>query len=171
MSEQLTHKLIEKITTAFADLPFPGNDNLVGPSYGEEPMLVKEHFSNQSSRESLTPEFIDLDGAFAFFSNEAFRYYISVFMIADISEKLDFNNPVIRLCWPVTPQSENQKIAEVHGGGTIGERAKACFELFTQEQVQAIIAYLNWKLEEDEDDLLIKQALENYWLKHAEKVI
>jgi hypothetical protein len=171
MSEHSILKLIEKITAAFAELPFPGNDNLVGPSYGEETMLVKEHFSNHSSRENLTPAFIDFDGALSFFSNEAFRYYISAFMIADIHEKLDFNNPVIRLCWPVTPQSENQKIAEVHGGGTIGERAKVCFELFTEEQVQAIVAYLNWKLEKDEDDLLIKQALENYWLKRAGKRI
>ena len=83
-------------------------------------------------------------------------------MIADINEQLNFNNPAKRLCWAVTPQSENKKIAEVFGCGTIGERAKACFEKFSEEERRAIVSYLKWKLVKDENDLIIAQALKHY---------
>lgn len=158
-------KLIQKIVQAFSEVEFPGNDNLVAQSYGEEPDLVKNHFSGQGSWNKLTPDFLDFDGALSFFSDEAFRFYIPAFMIADINEKLEYNDPSVRLCWSLTPQSENEKIAKVWGGGTVGERAKECFEDFTEAQVNAIISYLHWKLLQDEDDLIIEQSLKNYWLK------
>jgi hypothetical protein len=159
------NELIQKIVTAFSDAEFPENDHLVNNSYGEEPALVRHHFFGQNKWNSLSPEFMDFDGALSFFSDEAFRFFIPAFMIADINEQLNFNNPAVRLCWAVTPQSENNKIAEVFGGGTIGERAKACFEKFSEEERSAIVSYLKWKLVKDESDLIIAQALKHYWLK------
>lgn len=127
--------------------------------------MVRNHFLGQSNWNKLSPEFIDLDGALSFFSDEAFRFFIPAFMIADINEQLNFNNPAVRLCWSVTPQSENKKIATVFGGSTIGERAKACFKKFSEEERNAIVSYLQWKLVKDENDLTVAQALKNYWLK------
>lgn len=158
-------ELIQKIVTAFSDAEFPGNDNLVNNSYGEEPTLFRVHFFGQNNWNTLSPEFIDFDGALSFFSDEAFRFFLPAFMIADINEQLNFNNPAVRLCWAVTPQSENKKIAEVYGGGSIGERAKACFNKFSVEERNAVVSYLQWKLVKDENDLTVAQALKNYWLK------
>jgi hypothetical protein len=158
-------ELIQKISTAFSDGKFPGNENIVAPSYGEEPELVRAHFYGQSDWENLTPQFLDLDGAISFLSDVAFRFYLPAFMIADINEQLNFNDPSIRLCWAVTPQTENQKIAKVFGSGTIGERAKKCFDEINKEQVNAVVAYLRWKLLQDENNNTIKQALDHYWLK------
>lgn len=167
MNEESNKKeLIQKINTAFLEREFPGNNQLVNNSYGEEPALVRNHFFGQTNWKLLSPEFIDFDGALSFFSDEAFRFYIPAFMISDINEQLNFNNPAVRLCWSVTPQSENKKIAEVYGGGTLGERAKACFNEFSVEEKNAIISYLQWKLVKDENDLIIAQALKNYWLKN-----
>lgn len=166
MNEESNKKeLIQKINTAFLEREFPGNNQLVNNSYGEEPALVRNHFFEQSNWNLLSPEFIDFDGALSFFSDEAFRFYIPAFMIADLNEQLNFNNPAVRLCWSVTPQSENKKIAKVFGGKTIGELAKACFNEFSVEEKNAIISYLQWKLVKDENDLIIAQALTNYWLK------
>ncbi len=166
MTDQSNKKeLIQKIVTAFSDAEFPGNDNLVNNSYGEEPTLVRVHFFGQNNWNTLSPEFIDFDGALSFFSDEAFRFFLPAFMIADINEQLNFNNPAVRLCWAVTPQSENKKIAEVYGGGSIGERAKACFNKFSAEERNAVVSYLQWKLVKDENDLTVAQALKNYWLK------
>lgn len=90
----------------------------------------------------MSAEYLDFDGALSFFSDEAFRYYIPAFMIADLNDKLNFNDPTVRLCWQLTPQSENKKLAEVYGGKTIGERARICFDEFSKDQVSAIVDYL-----------------------------
>ncbi|MFO0356278.1 MAG: DUF6714 family protein [Sphingobacteriaceae bacterium] len=157
-------ELINLISTAFVGFEFPGNENLIDSSYGDEPALVRDHFAGQSDWQILKRESIDLDGALSFFSNKAFIFYLPAFLIADINEPLDFNDPSIRLCWPLTPQSENVKIAKTFGNGTIGDRAKKCFDSLTKEQTHAIVSYLQWRLSQDENNYTIKQALHNYWL-------
>lgn len=113
----------------------------------------------------MKAEELDLDGALSFFSDEAFRFFLPAFLIADIKEELNFNDPSIRLCWALTPQAEGQKIAKAWGGETMGARARKCFDAFSKEQVHAIVAYLNYKLSKDEYNPTIRQALESYWLK------
>ena len=165
-------EIIQKIEKAFADNIFPGDDNLASYSY-EEGELIKRHFSGQNDWRNLSADFIDKDGALAFFSNEAYRFFLPAYMIADIKGHLEWNDPSVSLCWNLTPQYGNQKIAEIWGGGTMAEQAKKCFEPLTHEQVSAIISYLRWKMNVELEDefyisqnlLCISQALENYWLK------
>jgi hypothetical protein len=163
-------ELILKITKAFTENEFPGNDNLVAPSHGEEPDLIRNHFLGQNSWNKLSPEFIDYDEALSFFSDKAFRFYIPAFMIADLNEQLEYNIPYVRLCSFLSPESENKKMAKIWGSGTMGERAKECFKHFSDEQVNTIIAYLHWKLVQDKDNLIIEQALQNYWLKRTKNI-
>lgn len=163
-------KLIQLITIAFSEVEFPGNNNLIHSSYGDEPLLVSNHFSGKNDWKKLTPEFLDFDGALSFLSDEAFRFYIPAFMIADINESLVYNDPTVRLCWTVTPQSEQEKIAKVWNGGTVGEIAKANFDKFSKIQVSAIISYLQRRLSQVEYDYIIKQALENYWLQREKDI-
>ena len=163
-------KLIQKIVVAFSEVEFPGNNNLVDQSYGDEPDIVRNHFFGHSDWKKLTHEFIDIDGALSFLSDKAFLFYIPAFMIADINRKLDYNDPTVRLCWSVTPQSENEKIAKIWRGGTIGERAKNCFDKFSKEQVSAILSYLHWRLSQDEYNYTIEQAIENYWSQREKNI-
>ena len=157
-------ELIEKIKLAFSDVEYPGNENLVKESYGEEAALVRNHFLGQKDWKKLSPEFMDLDGALSFLSDQALLFYIPAFLIADVNEELNYNDPAVRLCYALSPQSQNIKIAKIYGAGTLGERAKKCFDTFSKEQVSAIVSYLQWKLSQDEFNLTIQQALENYWL-------
>lgn len=160
--------LIQKIVDAFSGIEFPGDDKLVNPSYDEEPDLVRNHFVGQNNWNKLTPEFIDFDGALSYFSNEAFRFYIPAFMIADIHGELKNNDPTVPLCWSLIPPSETQKIAKVWGGGTMKSQSSERFKDFSEEQISSIIFYLQWKLLQDEyykNDLIIEQALKNYWLQ------
>lgn len=163
-------KLIQQINLAFSKADYPGDENLVDQTYGDEPALIRAHFMGQSDRTKLTPEFIDYDGALSFLSDKAFRFFLPAFMIADINDELNFNEPIVRLCWPVTPQAENQKIAQAWGGETVGIRARKCFDEFTKEQVSAIVAYLNFKLEHDKYNMTITQALGNYWLAREKNI-
>lgn len=159
--------LIQKIELAFCDVEHPGDDNLVNSSYGEEPEEVKRHFLGQSDWKKLSPDFLDFDGALSFFSDKAFRFYLPAFLIADLNEKLEFNDPTNRLCWALTPQSENTKIAKAFGGETLGEKARKCFDVFSKEQVGVIVSYLQFRLAKDDYNPTIQQALEHYWLNRV----
>jgi hypothetical protein len=166
----IKNELIQKISAAFSEVEYPGDDSLVDDSYGDEPDLVRNHFVGHNDWKNLTYEFLDFDGALSFLSDKAFRFYIPAFIIADIDEKLDYNDPTVRLCWSLTPQSENEKIAKIWGGGTMGERARKCFDEFPKEQVSAIVSYLNWRLSHDEYNCVIEQAMSNYWLKREKNI-
>lgn len=167
--------LIEQIRQAFADVDYPGDDDLTDSTYGEEPAALKEEFRGKTDWRVLDAAFLDQapDGwgtALSFFSDRALLFYLPAYLIADLRGELDHQDPAGRLCLAVTPQSEDQKIAKRYGGGTLGEHARAGFSLFNAAQVQVIVAYLWWALDAyGYEDLTIRQALENYWMQRAEQ--
>ncbi len=167
-------KLIAKIERAFADVEYPGDDDLTDSTYGEEPAALVKDFRGKTDRQQLDAAFLNQapDGwgtALSFFSGNALRFYLPVYLIADVRGELDSTDPVSRLCSSLTPLGASQRIAKMWGGGTMGERARANFDKFDAAQVSAIVAYLRWKLDATGGhDPTIEQALEYYWLeRHA----
>ena len=164
-------ELIEKIEQAFADVKYPGDDDLTSSTYGEEPAALVEDFTGRTIWQNIDVAFLNQapDGwgtALSFFSARAFRFYLPAYLIADIRGELDSYDPVSRLCTWVTPSEAKQRIAEIWGGGTMGERATAEFAELNAAQVSAIVEYLWWKLEAAGGHApTIEQALENYWLE------
>jgi len=161
--------LAKKIETAFADVQYPGDEDLT-TSFGEEAEALEAEFRGRTDWKALKPEFLNQapDGwgsALSFFSAAALQFYLPAYLIADIKGKLDTADASTRLCMFVTPQTENKKLAKVYGGGTLGEYARKEFERFSAPQVSAIVSYLWWKLENDGYNPTIEQALENYWLE------
>jgi len=163
-------ELIDKIEQAFADVEFPGDEDLTDSTYGEEPAALAEDFSSKTDWQTIDAEFLNNapDGwgsALSFFSARALRFYLPAYLIADMRGELECPDPVSRLCLSVTPLGAGQKIAKKWGGGTLGERGRADFAEFNAAQVSAVVAYLWWKLEAaGGHDPTIEQALENYWL-------
>lgn len=168
--------LIAKIEQAFADVVYPGDDNLTDSTYGEEPVALIEDFRGKQDWCALDSIFLNQapDGwgtAISFFSGAALRFYLPAYLIADIRGELETADPMIRLCWHVTPAGARVKLAKVWGGGTLGEHARAEFAQFDAAQVSAVVAYLWWKLESlGGYDPTIEQALENYWLDREANV-
>lgn len=164
-------ELIDLIERAFADVEYPGDDDLTDSTYGEEPAALVKDFSGKTDRRKLDAAFLNQapDGwgtALSFFSGRALHFYLPIYLIADIRGELEGPDPVSRLCSSLTPLGGTQKIAQIWGGGTMGERARANFAKFSNAQVSAVVAYLRWKLgTKDGHDITIEQALENYWLK------
>lgn len=164
-------ELIDKIEQAFSDVTYPGDDDLTDSTYGEEPAALVKDFSGKTDRQELDAAFLNQapDGwgtALSFFSGRALRFYLPVYLIADIRGELDGPDPVSRLCSSLTPRGETHKIAQVWGGGTMGERARSNFAEFNNAQVSAVVAYLLWKLDTAGGHAtIIEQALENYWLE------
>ncbi len=174
-SDRVAARLIDEIELAFADTIYPGDNDLTGSSYGDEPIALVNDFRGKTDWKQLDHGFLNQapEGwgtALSFFSDNALRFYLPAYMIADIRGALDgCNDPAVRLCSSLTPAGEKQKVATMWGGGTMGERARACFAEFSAMQVSAVVAYLQWKLDEQEgSDMLIEQALQNYWLKRAD---
>lgn len=163
-------QLIVRIEQAFADVPYPGDDDLTDSSYGDEPEALRRSFSGRTDWRASDAAFLNraLDGrggALAFFSSRAFRFYLPAYLVADLRGQLDDDDPATRLCAWVTPQSEGMRLASSWGGGTIGEHARATFRLFDRAQRACVVDYLWWKLGTDTaDSLTIEQALSHYWL-------
>lgn len=163
--------LIDQIEHAFADVAYPGDDDLTNSTYGEEPAALIKEFRGKRDRTQLTSAFLNQapDGwatALSFFSARALRFYLPVYLVADIRGELEMPDPISRMCSFLTPLGEKKKIPKRWGGGTMGDRARETFGQFNDAQVAACVAYLKWKLDSTGgNDLTIEHALENYWLK------
>lgn len=167
-------ELIDTITRAFANVPYPGDDDLTGSTYGDEPAALVREFSGKTDWRTLDAEFLNgaphgWGSALSFFSDNACRFYLPAYLIADVRGELDACDPVSRLCSSLTATGGAVKLAKVWGGGTMGDRARAEFDRYDAEQVSAVVAYLQWRLEAaDHYDPCIEQALDLYWLKRVE---
>lgn len=162
--------LIAQIRRAFEDTPPPEPDDLRGSNEGEEPYLLEDEFSEVPPWTSLDAEFLDqAPGGFGtalhFFSRAALRYYLPAYMIADVRGALALAEPAFSL-WsgfddekretPVNPRR--------YGAWTWFEaRAERC-EVFTRDEADAIIAYLEFVAARERfSRAKIEQALHNYW--------
>lgn len=165
-------KLREFIDLAFANVSYPGDSNLRNSDEGVEPFLLEDEFAGKDDWRLLSSDFIDRapDGfgsALSFFSKEAFRFYLPAYLLADIADELLRADPLFHLTHGLTNATKDQRInSRRYSRFTWFEYVSDRFSDFTPEQAQAIILYLNNKL--DDPDLLyehemIQQALRNFW--------
>jgi len=169
MSEQETLKAL--IREAFSDVEYPGDWCLRDSDEGEEPYLLEQEFKGKDDWKSLTPAFMDSapDGwssALSFFSDEAFRFYLPAYLIADIDGRLERAVPVFHLCHGLDDSSQNERVnPRRYGARTWRDTASHRFSTFSPKQAAAIVAYLKYKSRSDAFARpMIEQALRNYWL-------
>jgi hypothetical protein len=163
-------QLVEQITLAFAAAQYPGDGCLRRYNLGEEPYLLEKEFKGKTDWRSLDPEFLDQapDGygsALSFFSDEAFRFYLPAYMLADIREQLGRSTPVFHLTYGLDDLTRGELVNDRrYGQLTWFEEASHRFAKFSRDEAAAIVAYLLFKREADplERDT-IDQALRNYW--------
>jgi hypothetical protein len=162
--------LREKIRRAFANTPRPDNSRLRDSNEGEEPYLVEKEFSDKQDWRTLDAAFLDRapDGfasALSFFSREALRYFLPAYMLADIDDKLDYTQVPFRLWHGFDDESADKEInPRRYGGLTWFDEMTHHFALFTRDEAEAIVAYLEFKAPQNEfEQPMIKQALANYW--------
>lgn len=160
---------MERVAAAFSAVPHPGDDALTDSTYGEEPAALVEEFRGRTDWRDLDAAFLDQapDGwasALSFFSDAALRFYLPAYLLADLRDELRNVSAELRLCAFLTPQSEGERIAKVWGGGTMGERARRCFDALDDAQAAVVVDYLLWKLDRlGFEDPTITQALDHYW--------
>jgi hypothetical protein len=172
------------IRQAFADVSYPGDGNLVAhANYGDEYTFTKEAFRGRDDWRTLEWEFLDdapdgYSSALSFFMPEAFRFYLPAYLLADLDKQLERVKPYFHLYYGLTDADHsrptNRKTrqeARLRGGQTRFEARSQDFANFTPAQVDAVVAYLHYKLKElspyDSSRESIIQALQSYWLNHT----
>ena len=163
-----------QIRSAFANVEFPGDWCLRGSNEGNEPFLLEQEFQGKTDWQALDPAFLDgaPDGygsALCFFSDEAFRFYLPAYLIADVDGKLNMNNPVFYLTHGLTDEGRGDLVnPRRYGERTWFDTKRHKFAVFDREQVRAIVSYLELKRETDEFQRdAIDQAIANYWSGRA----
>jgi len=163
-----------QIRSAFASVEFPGDWCLRGSNEGNEPFLLEQEFKGKTDWQALDPAFIDgaPDGygsALCFFSDEAFRFYLPAYLIADVDGKLNTHDPVFYLTHGLTDEGRGERVnPRRYGERTWFDVQGHKFAVFDRKQARAIMSYLELKRETEEFQRdAIDQAIANYWSGRA----
>ena len=162
--------LKQRICEAFCAVEYPGNGHLRGSNEGDEPYLLEDEFKGKTDWRILGTAFLDQapDGyasALSFFSDEAFRFYLPAYLIADLDQQLRTVDPTFHLCFGLDDLHGPQPInPRRYGDRTWLTEKQRKFAIFSPGQAAAIVAYLEYKATQDEfQQPMIEQALQNYW--------
>jgi hypothetical protein len=164
--------LKDLIRSAFADVKYPGNWCLRDSDEGEEPALLEAEFSGKNDWTALDAAFLDqapggYGSALSFFSDEAFRFYLPAYLLADLEGSLEQANVVYYLTNSLARDRRAERInPKRYGERTWLDHARYKFSVFSHEQVRAIIPYLERKergADTEEELARIEQALNAYW--------
>lgn len=164
-------EVARRIREAFASVDRPGNWALRGSLEGTEPALVEEAFSDKPDWQSLDPDFLDdapagYGSALSFLSDEAFRYFLPAYLLADLDDRLVRADPAFHLCYGVgAPQRDQPLNPRRFGARTWGDAMDHRLSTFLSGEVEAIVAYLRHKLTVADAHTLvmIQAALRDYW--------
>jgi uncharacterized protein DUF6714 len=166
-------KVKAEIRSAFDASVYPGDNSLANSREGTEPALLQQEFRRKTDWRILDPSFIDRapDGfgtALSFFSDEAFRFYLPAYLLADLDGRLKQANVVFALTHGLDNTSRDQRInPRRYGDRTWFDHAQEKFAHFGAGEVAAIVSYLNVKLTSDDlvdfEKASIREAIENYW--------
>lgn len=179
-----TESLIQKIHAAFDGNEFPGERWLQGSYEGSEPYEEVGPFEEQRDWRTIDPAFLDAHySALSYFSEAGFRYFLPAFLIADVQGKLETAEPLFHLIsgfYDFTVEMPTSRgTFELKSGGselvnprrygamTSFDYARYRLSIFTREEASAIVAYLRFKQEHDDegfDQPRIQSALDLFWL-------
>lgn len=180
--------VIATIMEAFKGNEFPGNQFLQGSFEGCEPGEEAEAFKGNAEWTALDSAMLDAHyDALSFFSEAAFRFFLPAYLIADLRGELRTADPLFHLTggFSVTsidaPGGSPVTILKTGGSTLLNPRrygamsffdyARYRLSVFAREEVSAIVAYLEYKRENDVHGIetpRINAALKAFWLERAE---
>lgn len=171
-------ELIDKIKKAFSDVKYPGDWCLKNSTEGQEPYLLELEFKGKTDWQTLSPDFLDRapDGyssALSFFSDEAFRFYLPAYLVADIENKLKTVDVAFHLTHGLDNKTKNAPVnPKRYGARTWYDAKRYRFSVFNNEQVKVIEHYLKFKLISEDlvdfEEKSVRESLTNYWAKCSE---
>ncbi|HKR09414.1 MAG TPA: DUF6714 family protein [Gemmatimonadaceae bacterium] len=171
-----TTELEGQIEAAFAPVPAPPAWCLSNSREGEEPALLEQEFRELHDWRLLTPEFLDrTPGGFAsalsFFSDEAFRFYLPAYLLADLRGQLQRADVLFHLTHGLDNQSRDKLVNPIrYGSRTWFDAMRHRFSIFDKAQREVIARYLEYRervADIEPDRRAAREALDNYWRARA----
>lgn len=160
------------IVRAFASVERPFA--LRGSNEGDEPYLLDEDFKDKQDWRTLDPDFLDqapagFASALSFFSDEAFRYFLPAYLIADLDGKLSSVDPAFHLWHGLDDATRGEALnPRRYGDRTWMDAKMHKFSVFSREQAAVILRYLQRRAANDDfDRAQIEQAIDAYWRARA----
>jgi len=179
--------VIEKIKRAFAGNEHPGGRFLQGSFEGCEPYEEVGPFEKEEDWRSIDAAFLDGHAnALSFFSEAGFRFFLPAYLICDLRGQLQTADPLFHLThgfsdWTTEVPAGDRTLVMRHGRSafvnprrygamTSYDYARYRLSVFTREEANAIVAYLEFKRDSDPDVIdrkAIDEALDSFWLERA----
>ncbi|MBT9554911.1 MAG: hypothetical protein IV100_02730 [Myxococcales bacterium] len=153
------------IASAFSDVPYPGDNLICNLGGGEEPYEYAVRYRGHDWR-ALDPRLLDFEGgALSFFTDEAFRYYLPAFLIADLAGEfmLANANPTFHLWYGLADYNgdDDAWVRYPHLRQAAFDRAVRRFSAFTAVERAAVADYLEFPDRGDPKE--VGQALARFW--------
>lgn len=140
---------------------------------GDERYETAAAFADKPAWADLSPEWLDgvpdgLGSALHFLSDEAVRFYIPAYLVADLRGGLACAEPVFTLVHGFDDMGRLHTMPD-RLGGTPTRHAHARWDALNQAQAVAIVKYLEWVIHRDGLDLAFgaAEALSVYWSPRA----
>ena len=180
--------VIEIIRRAFAKGAHPGRF-LQGSFEGCEPYEEVGPFEKLEDWRGIEASFLDAHAsALSFFSEAGFRFFLPAYMIADLRGELRTADPLFHLThgfsdWTAEVSAGDRTFAvrqgrtalvnpRRYGAMTSYDYARYRLSVFTREEADAVVAYLEYKRDSDPDVIdtaPIDAALDSFWLERAKE--
>lgn len=179
--------VVARIRAGFAGTPHPGDAFLQGSFEGTEPFEVARALSGVTSWWQVDAGLLDaLYTALAFLSEGGFRFFLPAYLVADLEGRLSTADPVFDLTHGfldttvaigVGSAVHERRIGRSalvnprrYGAMTWYDHARARLAVFTREEAEAIVGYLEFRRDADEhgiDAPAIVSALDAFWHERA----
>ena len=164
-----------QLRSAFASVEPPPPWALVDGEEGDEPLRVAKAFKGRKRWAKVPAKVLDeapdgLASALSFFSDEAFRFFLPAYLVADVRGRLERVDPVFHLTQGLTKDTRDERInPRRYGERTWLDAARYRFSVFTKPQAAAIVGYLRLRAARASVDRKeIEQALACYWTGRAD---
>ena len=180
-------EVIRHTKQAFDGNLYPGDAFLQGSFDGCEPADEVGAFFGKKDWSKLDSAMLDAHYcALSFFSEAGFRFFLPAYLVADLREELLTAEPLFHLWHGFASVSVQMPVGrEIFERGTGGAKllnpkrygamtwsdyARHRLSVFTREEAQAIVIYMNYKSQHDSTGLdkpRIDAALAEFWLDRA----
>lgn len=181
-------QVIEIVRTAFEKNDYPGDEYLLGSQEGSEPFEEVSPFIGQKDWRSVSIAVLDAhSGALNFFSEAGLRFFLPAYLVGDMNNQLQIADPVFTLVHGFSNISIPHEIGgrvfirntgrdtfinpKRYGALTFHDYARYRLSIFSREEAEAIVAYLEYKREKDLGSLeagQIEEALTSFWYERAQ---
>lgn len=179
-------EIVERaMASAFENNIYPGDAFLLGSHMGCEPQDEVLPFQGKTKWQEVPAKFLDEHGgALSFFSEAGLRFFLPAYLLADIRGELQYAEPIFTLVSGfsdvrVEVKKDNRSFVmksgrsqlvnpRLYGASSFLDYARYRLSVFTREEAQAIVSYLEYKQIYDEcESNRIEQALNDYWRERA----